>query len=146
MAPLESGQTFALVSSDVRIPRVTDDILQRILSQAGCDGRPFASPLFRRVAGRGVFFRGFPFRWGLQIALSVVQCITMRMIRACCEDELLDVYARPGSEAADLFFTAVWLQGGWSILIQDVQPSRALDVTCHNALIGRWCTQSWNAQ
>ena len=26
-----------------------------------CDGRPFASPLFRRLAGRGQFFRGFPF-------------------------------------------------------------------------------------
>ena len=27
---------------------------------------PLASPLFRRLAGRGAFFRGFPFRWVLQ--------------------------------------------------------------------------------
>ena len=26
-----------------------------------CDGRPFTSPLLRRLAGRGFFFRGFPF-------------------------------------------------------------------------------------
>ena len=33
-----------------------------------CDGRPFASSLFRRLAGRGPFFRRFPF---LQFALSL---------------------------------------------------------------------------
>ena len=30
-----------------------------------CDGRPFATPLFRRLAGRGALFRGFPVRWAL---------------------------------------------------------------------------------
>ena len=35
-----------------------------------CDGRPFASPLFRRLAGRGPFFRGFPFRWALKFVFS----------------------------------------------------------------------------
>ena len=34
-----------------------------------CDGRPFASPLFRRLAGRGALFRGFPFRWGLHLVI-----------------------------------------------------------------------------
>ena len=29
-----------------------------------CDGRPFASPLFRRRAGRGLFFLRFPFPMG----------------------------------------------------------------------------------
>ena len=34
-------------------------------------GRPFASLLFRRLAGGGSFFRGFPFRWSFTIcALS----------------------------------------------------------------------------
>ena len=35
-----------------------------------CDGRPFASALFRRLAGRGALFRGFPFRWVLHFVLS----------------------------------------------------------------------------
>ena len=34
LAPLGSRQTFALVSPDVPIPRVTSETLQRILSQA----------------------------------------------------------------------------------------------------------------
>ena len=29
-----------------------------------CDGRPLASPLFRRLVGRGAYFRGFPFPMG----------------------------------------------------------------------------------
>ena len=35
-----------------------------------CVGRPFASPLFRRLAGRGAFFCGFPFRWVLRFVLT----------------------------------------------------------------------------
>ena len=111
-------------------------------ARSGCDGRPFASPLFRRMAGRGALFRGFPFRWSLHIVLSVVHSIFTRAIRARCEDELLDVYIRPGNEAADFFFTAVWLQRSWSILIQDSQPARDLDSTCYNALIGEIATCS----
>ena len=43
------------------------------------DGRPFASPLFRRLAGRGPFFRGFPFRWALQLTVSLARCLTYTM-------------------------------------------------------------------
>ena len=35
-----------------------------------CDGRSFASPRLRRLAGRGVFFCGFPFRWTLHSSFS----------------------------------------------------------------------------
>ena len=38
--------------------------------------RPFASPLFRGLAGGGSFFRSFPFRWALQLALSLARCLT----------------------------------------------------------------------
>ena len=44
-----------------------------------CNGRPFASPLFRRLAGRGPFFRGFPFRWALQLTVSLARCLTYTM-------------------------------------------------------------------
>ena len=36
-----------------------------------CDGRHFASSPFRRLAGRGVFFCGFPSRWVLHVVRSV---------------------------------------------------------------------------
>ena len=40
-----------------------------------CDGRPFASPLFRRLASRGALFRGFPFRWVLHFVLSLTRSV-----------------------------------------------------------------------
>ena len=42
-----------------------------------CDGHPFASSLFRRLAGGGPFFCVFPFRWALQFALSLARCLTL---------------------------------------------------------------------
>ena len=43
-----------------------------------CDGRPFASPLSRRLAGRGPSSRGFPFGWALQFAVSLARCLTLQ--------------------------------------------------------------------
>ena len=37
-----------------------------------CDDRPLASPLFRRLAGRGTFFCGFPFRWVLHFVVFLI--------------------------------------------------------------------------
>ena len=42
-----------------------------------CEGRPLASPLFRRLAGRGAFFRGFPFRWVLHFVLSLTRGVVL---------------------------------------------------------------------
>ena len=41
-----------------------------------CDGRSLASPLFRRLAGRGPFYRGFSFPWSLQFVLTLLRCLT----------------------------------------------------------------------
>ena len=61
LAPLGSGQLFALIAPDLGVP---GEVLQQVISQANTasDGHPFASPLIRRLAGRGSFFRGFHFR------------------------------------------------------------------------------------
>ena len=37
-----------------------------------CDGRSLASPLLRRLAGRGAFFCGFLIRWVLRFVLHFV--------------------------------------------------------------------------
>ena len=44
-----------------------------------CDGRPLASPLFRRLAGRDGFYLRFPFRWVLHLALSLTRSITVHV-------------------------------------------------------------------
>ena len=73
-----------------------------------CDGCPFASPLFRRLAGRGPFFRGFPFRWALQLTVSLARCLTYTM--SC------------------LFFAALWLHRSQSVLLQGIQPAKDINL------------------
>ena len=48
-----------------------------------CDGRPFASPPSRRLAGRGAIFRGVPFRWVLHFVLSLTRCLTIHDVTSC---------------------------------------------------------------
>ena len=79
-----------------------------------CDGRLFASSLFRRLAGRGSFFRGFPFRWALQLTVSLARCLTYTM--SC------------------LFFTALWLHRSQSVLLQGIQPANDIDLICYKTL------------
>ena len=111
-------------------------------ARTGCDGRSFASPLDCRMAGRGALFRGFPFRWGLHIVLSLVHSVSLRVMKARSEEDHLNECIRPCDNAADFFFTAIWLQRSRSKLIQDIQPARNLDMTCHNALISEVTTCS----
>ena len=94
-----NGQLFALTAPDLRIPVFQIECCNRSSLKSErpmCDGRPFASPLFRRLAGRGTFFRGFPFRWALQLTVSLARCLTYTM--SC------------------LFFAALWLHRSESVL------------------------------
>ena len=98
--------------------RGPNEVLQRFSlepARPGCEGRPFASPLFRRMAGRGAFFRGFPVRWGLHIALSLIRSVSLHVIEACSEENLPDECNRPCGDATSLFFTALWQQQSRSI-------------------------------
>ena len=69
------------------------------------------------MAGRGAFFRGFPVRWRLHIALSLIRSVSLHVIEACSEENLLDECIRPCGNATGLFFTALWLQQSHSILV-----------------------------
>ena len=60
-----------------------------------CDGRPFASPLFRRLAGRGALSRGFPFQWVLHFALSMTRCLTVHDATSCTMDMNVGAHAIP---------------------------------------------------
>ena len=49
-----------------------------------CDGRPFASSLFRRLASRGPLFRGFPVWWPFHLAIYLSRCLTFHDQAPCC--------------------------------------------------------------
>ena len=78
-APLGSEQTFTIVVPDLSVPGISSEVLQRVLKPTGlmCDGRPLASSLFRRLAGRGAFFCCFLFRWILRLAAFLIRGSTL---------------------------------------------------------------------
>ena len=91
-------------------------------------------PLFRRLAGGGPFFRGFPFRWALQFALSLVRCLTLQDATPCSREDPLYECGRPCDTLSCLFFTAPWLRQSQSILMQEVQQTNDIDLTCYKTL------------
>ena len=77
-----------------------------------CEGRLFASPLFRRLAGRGPFPR-FPFSMGASM------------------DRLFG--SLPYTMSC-LFFTALWLHWSQSVLLQGIQPANDIDLISYKTL------------
>ena len=99
-------------------------------AQPMCDGRPFASPLFRRLAGRGALFCGFPFRWVLHFVLSLTRSVTVHDAVSCSREDSLFECGRPCDTMSCLFFTALWFQRSQSILVQEIQPAKDNNLTC----------------
>ena len=73
-----------------------------------CDGRPLASPLFRRLAGRGAPFCGFPFRWVVHFVFC--DSVIMHDETPYSREDFLFECGRPCDTMSLLFFTALWLQ------------------------------------
>ena len=84
-----------------------------------CDGRPFASPLFRRLAGRGAFFRGFLFRWILHLVPSLTRSVIASRSR-----KILYVNVWPMWHIVVLLLFCLWLQRSQSLLVQEIQSAK----------------------
>ena len=89
-----------------------------------CDGRPLASPLFRRLAGRGTFFCGFPFRWVLHFVFYLFRGVALR----------------PCDPLSCLLFSALWLRCNQVSLIQETHSAKDLDLTCSTTFLFRHTT------
>ena len=95
-----------------------------------CDGRPFASPHFRRLAGRGALFCDFLCRWVLHFALSLIRCLTVQDATSCLMQSSLFECGRPFHGLSCLFITALLIQRSQSKLVQENQPVKYFDQTC----------------
>ena len=95
-----------------------------------CDGRLLASPLFRRLAGRGTLFRGFPFRWVIHFVLSLTRSVVLHDSASCSREDYLDECGRPCDTLSCLLFSALWLRCNQSFLVQETQSAKDLDLTC----------------
>ena len=95
-----------------------------------CDGRPLASPLFPRLAGRGTFFCGFPFRWVLHFEFYLIGGVALHESPSCSREDSLDECGRPCDPLSCLLFSALWLRCNQSSLVQETQSASYLDLTC----------------
>ena len=95
-----------------------------------CDGRPFASPLFRRLAGRGAFFCGFLFRWILHFVFHLIRGVALDESSSCSKGDSLVDCGRPCDPLSCLVFTALWLRCSQTILMQETQSAKDVDFTC----------------
>ena len=95
-----------------------------------CDGRPFASSPFCRLVSRGALFRGFPFRWVLHFVLSLTRSVMVHDATPCTREGSLSECVCTGETLSCLFFTDLWLQSIQSILVQETQSAKDIDLTC----------------
>ena len=95
---------------------------------------PLASPLFRRLAGRGALFCGFPFRWVLHFVLSLTRCVALHDSASCSRKTHRDECGRPCDTLSCLLFSALWLRCNQSILVQEIQSVKDTDMICSKML------------
>ena len=105
-----------------------------------CDGRLFASPLFRRLAGRGAFFCGFPFRWVLHFVFYLIRGVALHESPSSSREDSLNEYGRPCDPLSCLLFSALWLRCNQSLLVQETQSAKDLDLTCSTTFLFRDAT------
>ena len=95
-----------------------------------CDGRPLASPLFRHLAGRGALFSGFRFRWVLHLVCYLIPGVALHESPSCSGENYRDVCGRPCVPLSCLIFSALWLRCSQSLLVQETQSGKDLELTC----------------
>ena len=95
-----------------------------------CDGRPFASPFFRRLAGRGFFVCHFLFRWVLHIAFYLIRGVAMHESSSCSREYSLGDCGRPCDPLSCLLFSALWIRCSQSFVVQETPSAKDFDLTC----------------
>ena len=85
-----------------------------------CDGCTLASPLFRRLAGRGFPFSVVSLSNGFYILrFFLTRCLTVQDVIPCSGEVLPYECDHSCHTKSCLFFTALWLQRSQSILVQE---------------------------
>ena len=104
-----------------------------------CDGRLSPPGFFAAWRVEAPFFHYFPFRWDIQFALSLARCLTFQDAAPCYRKDSLYECGRPHDTLSCLFFTALWLRQGQSILTQ-VQHTNDIDLTFYKTFLTKSVT------
>ena len=95
-----------------------------------CDGCLLASSPSCRLSSRGALFCGFRFRWVLYVVLSLTCSVIVHDATSCYREDSLFECGHPCDALSCLFFSALWFQRSQSILVQEVQSAKDIDLTC----------------
>ena len=98
-----------------------------------CDGRPFASSPFRRLASRGRPFRGFSAWWSMQIAIHLARCLTYHDSVPRDREGSQNQCSHPHDNLSCYFYTSLWSCQCQSTLTQ-TQRSDEIDMACYRIL------------
>ena len=95
---------------------------------------------FRRLAGWGAFFRGFPFRW---VPRFVYYLFDSQCNRISLPGRFSMWTCGPCDTLSRFFFSALWLQRSQSLLVQEIQSAKETDLTCFKTfpIKGATCLQ-----
>ena len=110
LAPLGSAQLFTLGAPDSCVPGIPEGVTTGHLSILyGQCVLAALSPLrfFRRLAGRGAFFFGFPLQCVLHFAISFTRCPTVYDVGSHSMEDPLCECGRPYDTMLSLFSTAL---------------------------------------
>ena len=132
LAPLGCGQTFMLVAFCLFLVFRMRCYNGFSLKPTGlmCDGRSFASPFLRRLAGRGAFFCGFLVRWVLRFVSHLVRGFTLREWLSGSRESPLSDCDRPCDPLSCLLFTALWLRCSQTLVMQETSLAQDAELTC----------------
>ena len=100
-----------------------------------CDGRLFAASPFCRLAIRDAPFCGLPSRWVLHFALSLSRSVIVHDAASCSREDSLYECELTCEALSCLLFTALWLQSNQSVLVQETQSAKDIDLTCSKMLL-----------
>ena len=94
LASLGSGHTFTPVTPELSVLGVSPEKCCNVLSLKPtglmCDDRSLASPLFRRLVGRGALFCSFLSRWVLHHVFYLIRGVALHESPSCSREDSLD--------------------------------------------------------
>ena len=133
-AALGSGQTFTHVSPELSVPGVPPDVATCSLSSqlgqcvmaALLPHRFFAA--WRVEAPFSAV--SLPFRWVLHFVLYLTRSVVLHDSPSCSREDSLDQRERPRYTLFCFLFSAPWLRCYYSLLVQETQSGKDLDLTC----------------
>ena len=133
LASLGSGQLFTLVSLDLSVLGVSAEVLQLVVSEANvqCVMAAVSPPrLFAAWRVEAPFSAAYLFDGFFTLCALLTRSAIVHDATHCSKEDTLYECERPCDALSCLFCFSIWLGGNQSILVEETQPAKDIDLTC----------------